>query len=391
MKRFVGSGRFCRLFLLAAAVAIMAACGSPGPGGQGSEPLELAALKARLMAPEIILQRRGLPPPSPARLNELLAKAAAVDLPAAWDARSLGYVSPVKMQGACWVFSAIGTVESAIMKTNGGQVVDLSEQEITTCHPNGETGGLEYYAFAYILRRGIASEGRYPWNGADHQCRPPVPADFFINDYSILNVDFLPLADRLRLIKGALLANGPVSTGFLVYKDFSVFAGNGVYVWDGGEEILGGHAVMIVGWRDDSAVANGGYWICKNSWGTAWGENGFFRIAYGQCGIDDLIQYVAYDPLQPAPVFRVKGGIYYLQSGHKVVMDISARSNRGAVIRYSAENLPFGAEYDPDSGEFTWTPSRGQAGTFPVVFSAADGEHAACNEFTFIVADYFHE
>jgi hypothetical protein len=29
-----------------------------------------------------------------------------------------------------------------------------------------------------------------------------------------------------------------------------------------------------------------GYWICKNSWNPTFDENGFFRIAYGQCGIE---------------------------------------------------------------------------------------------------------
>ena len=390
MKRLSTMGIiFCLLFCGFHAVSD----GTDGPDGRREKgpPQGPAEIRRLLMSPAIILQRRLLPPLSPSRLNELLVRAGDTELPVAWDSRELGYVSPVKMQGACWVFSAIGTMEAAIMKFNGSQVVDLSEQEITTCHSNGETGGMAYYAFAYILRRGIASESRYPWNSADHQCHPPLPADFFINDYSILNVDFLPLAERTRLIKTVLLESGPVSTSFFVYDDFIHWNGRGVYVWNGVETMVGGHAVGIVGWKDDPAVVNGGYWICKNSWGTAWGENGFFRIAYGQCGIDELIEYVAYDPLQPAPVFRIKGGIYYLQSGHAVSMDISARSNHGAAIRYSAENLPAGAEYDLESGKFSWTPSRGQSGTWPVSFFAADDGCTTRLEITFVVADYFNE
>jgi C1A family cysteine protease len=43
----------------------------------------------------------------------------------------------------------------------------------------------------------------------------------------------------------------------------------------------GGHCVSIVGYDDAGA-----YWIAKNSWGSGWGDQGFFKIAYGQCRIE---------------------------------------------------------------------------------------------------------
>jgi cathepsin B len=45
----------------------------------------------------------------------------------------------------------------------------------------------------------------------------------------------------------------------------------------------GGHAVKVIGW----GAANGlNYWLIANSWGTSWGEQGYFRIAFGEVGID---------------------------------------------------------------------------------------------------------
>jgi C1A family cysteine protease len=45
--------------------------------------------------------------------------------------------------------------------------------------------------------------------------------------------------------------------------------------------LAGGHCVTLIGYDDAQ-----GCWIGKNSWGTGWGEAGFFKIAYGECGIE---------------------------------------------------------------------------------------------------------
>ena len=43
--------------------------------------------------------------------------------------------------------------------------------------------------------------------------------------------------------------------------------------------------MKILGWGIESGL---NYWICANSWGTQWGEKGYFKIAFGECGIDSV-------------------------------------------------------------------------------------------------------
>lgn len=88
-------------------------------------------------------------------------------------------------------------------------------------------------------------------------------------------------ADGPAQIKSLIQSSGPVETGFTVYSDFFNYR-SGIYHHVSGG-VQGGHAVKIVGWGVQGSTK---YWICANSWGTSWGESGYFKIQEGDCGID---------------------------------------------------------------------------------------------------------
>jgi len=56
------------------------------------------------------------------------------------------------------------------------------------------------------------------------------------------------------------------------------------------------HGIVVVGWKDDPSIGNGGYWICKNSWGQDWGYEGFFNIEYDCLNLGGFLAWVEYDP-----------------------------------------------------------------------------------------------
>ncbi len=221
--------------------------------------------------------------------------------PPSWDWRSYGIMTPVKNQGACGscvAFACNGAFE-AIIKWKTGVTVDLSEAHLFFC--SGGTCDEGMYvstALNYMQTNGVADEDCFPYDGAlygtDLACDPC--SDWQQRAYKIDGWDWVSGATN---IKNALVNYGPLIVTYAVYEDFDDYWANPndwpnqVYYHYYGA-LRGYHAVVLVGYDD-----SGQYWICKNSWGTSGGLNGYFKIKYGEPlsePIDDEAYYIIYEP-----------------------------------------------------------------------------------------------
>ena len=185
-----------------------------------------------------------------------------------WLAR--GFVTPVKDQGrcgACVAFATCATMESSTWVRTGRQVV-LSEGHLFHCYGGSCANGWGMTHGLDSARNGVGLERDLPWS-TDGVCRRIAP---------VCHVAAFRAHTDMAARKRAVAA-APVLAGMKVYQDLLAYR-NGVYRHVAGD-LAGNHAVDVVGY-DDAAQA----WLVKNSWGARWGDAGFFRIEYGQCGID---------------------------------------------------------------------------------------------------------
>lgn len=121
------------------------------------------------------------------------------------------------------------------------------------------------------LARSIEQDNKLPTCSAVHKkCLQLWPAyDFYVVSQS-------EDPERIaRAMQNDICRNGPMVAGFFVYNDFLQWDGRGIYVPRPGQKKLGGHAIRIVGWGNDPKMP---YWLCANSWGTQWGEQGYYRM-----------------------------------------------------------------------------------------------------------------
>ena len=226
--------------------------------------------------------------------------------PATMDWRNAGgisYVSPVKNQGSCgscWAFATTAGLESQYMISQGGMPIDLSEQILVSCSGMGScSGGSSASASSYIRDVGLPLESCFRYTATNNLCSNAC-LDWRNSTYTIKG--WHSAGTTVDSIRSALYTYGPVVATMYVYNDFTSYR-SGVYSYTTGS-YLGAHAVLVVGY-DDTLQA----FIVKNSWGSGWGEAGFFMVAYSEVGGTSRFAYsaMAYDgygdvpPPDPAP------------------------------------------------------------------------------------------
>src|SRR3954453_8116393 len=89
-------------------------------------------------------------------------------------------------------------------------------------------------------------------------------------------IEYRSIARNVADMKGCLAAGFPFVFGFTVYESFRSVTQNGeVPLPSLGEKVIGGHAVLAVGYADDEQK-----FVCRNSWGDQWGDAGYFYMPY---------------------------------------------------------------------------------------------------------------
>jgi C1A family cysteine protease len=216
----------------------------------------------------------------------------ASNLPDEFDWRNYNgkdYTTSIKDQaecGACVAFGFIGALESIVqIRSNNVFNCDLSEAHMFYCGGGDCSFGMFVDTAINRLRyQGVPDETCLPYQGIGIDCDDGCD-DWRDRAIKINGSGYL----QNIAIKQALISYGPVVGTMNIFGDFFFYEG-GVYEPLWGNQ-LGGHCVTIVGYNDDP-----GYWICKNSWGADWGENGWFKIKYYKCEIDRNAVYITIDP-----------------------------------------------------------------------------------------------
>lgn len=253
-----------------------------------------------LMTEDERRQRLGFtPPPGEIQLSEAIKLAAAakpitaaqiaaeaIGAPAAYDLRDVSgknYTTPVKNQGGCGscvAFGSVAVLETTLKRSrdNPNLVIDLSEAQMFYCHAaeEGRNCGNGWWpdnAFKKAKEKGVTHDEFFSYTAGDQACQ--VASGWQDN---LAKATGHTKVNSRADIKNWISTRGSVTGCFIVYQDFFSYR-SGVYRHVSGDA-AGGHCVEMIGYSDAQ-----GCWICKNSWGTNWGEGGYFRIAYGEANI----------------------------------------------------------------------------------------------------------
>lgn len=235
-------------------------------------------------------------------------------VPSYYSSVDKGHTSSVKDQasyGTCWSFATVAAIESYLIKNNIAKSnIDLSETQLayfTYNQPTYSYGnvhndkmtnkttthylniGGNYYMSTLALAKGIglASEKVMPYSQLGYTTKYDNNLAFE-SEYMLKNSYFINMGDQLA-IKNAVMKYGSVACT-MYYNGWNLNLNTNGY--NQKVETSSNHAVVIVGWNDNYSANNfstipskNGAWLVKNSYGTNYGDNGYFWVSYEETSI----------------------------------------------------------------------------------------------------------
>jgi hypothetical protein len=171
------------------------------------------------------------------------------------------------------------------VERNDFQMTNLSIQELLDCDTSADqgcTGGNPLLAFFFIHRYGLTTWQDYPYVGIEATCNMDLVSSPIasVESWGILS------KNHEDVIEMVLRYIGPIAVGFNGgHPSFVAYKGG---IFDSTDcSQSANHAMLIVGYGQEKAtLANGQeelvrYWKVRNSWGRAWGEDGYVRVKRG--------------------------------------------------------------------------------------------------------------
>ena len=265
--------------------------------------------------------------------NNSLARSS--QMPVTYSSVDKGYVTSVKNQnpyGNCWAYAACSVAESYLIKHGiADKNIDLSEAHLNyyMYHNQGDnyentdndqTNVVGQYSFMNVgadpkmlqlamSNFGLASESNYPISNIEEMQGSKENQNN--TQYVMTNSNLLcqQAKGNEELIKQAILDNGSVLACY--YDAAGVIKGESYY---NSQEINSfNHAISIVGWDDNydankfrTVPSRNGAWLIKNSWGTGFGNKGYFWISYDEYSLGDVYSH-EFEPKNNQETYQYDG------------------------------------------------------------------------------------
>lgn len=193
-------------------------------------------------------------------------------------------------QGACtsgWAIAIAHSMSDKYCRAGRRVAADLAPQYILSCDGSdyGCLGGYLIRGFEFMAVTGTAAEYCTPYSSyysTLEKCPAKCKGGEKLQLYGCKTGSIRDLSyNRLAMMR-EILDKGSVAATMAVFIDFIYYSG-GIYSYVSGE-IVGRQALRLIGYGTEGGSR---YWIGANSWGERWGEKGFFKIAMGECEIEE--------------------------------------------------------------------------------------------------------